>query len=113
MVRATLRMVLEDEPDLLVVGEAADGAAARELVHELRPEVLLADMRMPPPDGIELARLLCREAPDVRTIIVSAHEDAALVREALAAGAVAFVAKRAGPEELLEAIRRAVPRVRL
>lgn len=105
MVRAGLRMLVEDEDDMAVVAEAADGAEALRLTLETRPDVLLADLRMPPPDGIELARLLREQAPDVRTIIVSAHEDAEIIAEALAAGAVAYVVKRAGPAALVEAIR--------
>jgi DNA-binding NarL/FixJ family response regulator len=107
LVRAGLRMLVEDEDDMVVVGEAADGAEALRLTLETQPDVLLADLRMPPPDGIELARLLRGQAPQVRTIIVSAHEDGEIITEALAAGAVAYVVKRAGPGALVEAIRGA------
>ena len=105
MVRAGLRMIVEDEDDMAVVGEAADGGEALRLALAERPHVVLADLRMPPPDGIELARLLREQAPEVRTIIVTAHEDAAIMAEAQAAGAVGSVVKRSGPELLVEAIR--------
>lgn len=105
LVRMSLRMVLEEEPDFEVVGEAADGVRALELAHALRPNVVLADIRMPPPDGIELARLLSRDLPATRTIVVSMHEDAGTVRDALAAGAAGYVLKRSGPCELIDAIR--------
>lgn len=105
MVRAGLRMIVEDEDDMLVVGEAADGAEGLRVALETRPDVLLADLRMPPPDGIELARLLRQRAPETRTIIVTAHEDGEIARDALAAGAVGYVVKRAGPTALIDAIR--------
>lgn len=105
MVRAGLRMLIEDEPGLEVVGEAQDGAEALRLAHALRPTIVLADLRMPPPDGIELARLLARDLPEMRTIVVSMHEDRATVADALAAGAAGYVIKRSGPDELIAAIR--------
>jgi DNA-binding NarL/FixJ family response regulator len=60
---------------------------------------------MPPPDGIELARLLSQAAPAVRTIVLTMHQDAALVAAANAAGAAGYVVKQSGPDELLQAIR--------
>jgi two-component system response regulator NreC len=106
MVRSGLRMILEDEPGMEVVGEAGDGARALELVMALLPTILLADISMPPPDGIELARLLHLEAPRVKTILVTMHEDAEMLQDARAAGAAGFVVKRSGADELLRAIRR-------
>ncbi len=105
LVRTGLCMILEDEPDMEVVGEAGDGVRALELALALLPTVVLADFSMPPPDGIELVRLLCRDAPGVRTIIVTMHEDGQMVQDAFAAGAAGFVLKRSGPGELLRAIR--------
>jgi DNA-binding NarL/FixJ family response regulator len=104
LVRTGLRMILGLEQDIEVVGEAKDGAQALELVLALRPAILLADISMPPPDGIELARLLRRDAPDCKTVIVSMHEEDAMVRGALAAGAAGYVLKRSGPDELIRAI---------
>ncbi len=106
MVRTGLCMILEDEPDLEVVGEAEDGARALELALALLPTVVLADISMPRPDGIELARLLCRDAPSVKTIMVSMHQDPEIVDDAFAAGAAGFVLKQSGPDELVQAIRR-------
>jgi DNA-binding NarL/FixJ family response regulator len=105
LVRAGLRMIVEDENDLAVVGEAADGEEALRLALAERPAVLLADLRMPPPDGIELARLLREQAPEIKTIIVSAHEDPEIMRDAMRSGAAAYVIKREGPTALLDAIR--------
>jgi two-component system, NarL family, response regulator NreC len=106
LVRTGLCMILEDEPGMEVVGEAADGAEALELALELRPSVVLADVSMPPPDGIELARLLRRKLPATKTIIVTMHEDDEVARDALAAGAAGYVIKRSGPQELTRAIRQ-------
>jgi two-component system response regulator NreC len=105
MVRTGLRMILEDEPDIDVVGEAADGKRALELALRVRPTVVLADVSMPPPDGIELARLLRRDLPGTKTLLVSMHEEEVVVRSGLAAGAAGYVAKRSGPDELLVALR--------
>lgn len=105
LVRTGLRMILEDEPGFEVVGEAANGARALELAFALMPTILLADISMPPPDGIELARLLCQDDCPVKTIMVSMHEDAGLLREALAVGVWGYVAKRSGPAEMIRAIR--------
>lgn len=107
LVRAGLRMMLEDEPDLEVVGEASDGAEALTMTLALQPTIVLADVSMPPPDGIELTRLLRRDVPDVKTIVVTMHEDAEMLRDALAGGAAGYVLKRSGPVELLAAIRAA------
>jgi DNA-binding NarL/FixJ family response regulator len=107
MVRTGLCMILEDEPDIEVVGEAKDGAAALKLASTLLPTIVLADISMPPPDGIELARLLCRELPGIRTIVVSMHEDPRMLRAALQAGAVGYVVKRSSSDELVRAIRAA------
>jgi DNA-binding NarL/FixJ family response regulator len=106
MVRSGLRMLLEDEPGVEVVGEAADGAQALKLALALLPTVVLADISMPPPDGIELARLLCGLAPSVKTIMVTMHQDEEMVQDAWAAGAAGFVVKQSGPDELVGAIRR-------
>lgn len=108
LVRTGVRMILEDEPGVEVIGEAKDGAQALELALEMSPTVVLADVSMPPPDGIELARLLRRNLPMTKTIIVTMHEDDEVAREAFAAGAVGYVIKRSGPENLIRAIRAVV-----
>jgi two-component system, NarL family, response regulator NreC len=105
LVRTGLLMILETEPDIRVVGEAADGARALELALALRPSIVLADISMPPPDGIELTRLLRRDLPGTRTLVVSMHEDEGIVREALAAGAAGYLVKRAAPSDLIRAVR--------
>ena len=106
LVRSGLCMILEDEPGMEVVGEAADGTHALRLALDLLPTIVLADISMPPPDGIELARLLCRDAPGVKTIMVTMHEDREMLLDAWAAGAAGFVVKRSGADELVQAIRQ-------
>jgi DNA-binding NarL/FixJ family response regulator len=105
LLRAGLRSLLAAEPDMQVVGEAADGTDALQLALELRPDVLLADISMPGPDGIELARWISRELPTTRVLMVSMHEDVRLVQDALAAGAAGYVSKRAAEADLVTAIR--------
>ncbi len=106
-VRHMLRMRLESEPDLRIVGEAADGQAGIELVQELRPDVVLMDVVMPHLDGIAAASALCALAPETAVVILTLHGDAATRAQALAAGAVALIEKGQGDPQLLDAIRRA------
>lgn len=101
-----LRMRLELEPDLVVVGEAEDGQAAIDLVSARSPDVIVLDLEMPGMDGIAAAQVLHAIAPEGKLIILSIHGDMAARKRALAAGAVEFVEKNAGVEHLLEAIRR-------
>ena len=91
--------------DIEVVGEAASGTEAVALIQQLKPDVVLADISMPPPDGIGLATELQTLAPNVRVLVLTMHEDVELAREALRAGAAGFVIKRASPADVFEAIR--------
>ena len=106
MVRVGLRMVLSGEPDLEVVGEAADGAAAVDVVLETRPDVVLMDVRMPLMDGIEAARQLAAEDDGgPRVLMLTTFDLDEYVFQALRAGASGFLLKDRPPEELVEAIR--------
>ncbi|RKN43132.1 response regulator [Streptomyces hoynatensis] len=107
MVRGGLRMILEDQPDITVVGEAADGAEAVELARRLRPDVTLADIRMPRLDGIEVTRALTAGPDPLRVVVVTTFDLDEYVYGALRAGAVGFVLKDAGPALLVEAVRAA------
>ncbi|MGI5232060.1 response regulator [Actinoallomurus sp. CA-142502] len=109
MVRNGLRLILQDQPDITVVAEAADGAEAIALARRLRPDVCLIDIRMPRLDGIEVTRALA--GPDVhdplRVVIVTTFDLDEYVYGALRAGAVGFILKDAGPTLLVEAVRAA------
>ena len=109
MVRSGLRFILEDQPDITVVAEAADGAEAVTLARRLRPDVCLVDIRMPRLDGIEVTRALAGPAvPDpLRVVIVTTFDLNEYVYGALRAGAVGFILKDAGPVLLAEAVRAA------
>jgi len=105
MVRHGLRRILESQPDLTVVGEAADGQAAVDLARQLRPDVALVDIRMPRLDGIEVTRRL---AGQTRVVIVTTFDLDEYVYPALQHGASGFVLKRAGPALIIEAVRAAM-----
>jgi len=105
IVRQGLRLLLEAVPDLELVGEAADGLEAVHLAERLQPNVLVLDLMMPGRDGLEVARQVTRRSPRTRIIILSMHSNEAYVLEALRAGAVGFVLKDSGAEELVQAIR--------
>ncbi|GAA4621086.1 response regulator transcription factor [Actinoallomurus vinaceus] len=109
MVRGGLRLILEDQPDITVVAEAADGAEAVALARRLRPDVCLVDIRMPGLDGIAVTRALAGPGvPDpLRVVIVTTFDLDEYVYGALRAGAAGFILKDAGPTLLVEAVRAA------
>ena len=106
MVRRGLRLVLEAEDDLEVVGEAADGGEAVEEALRLRPDVVLMDVRMPRMDGVEACRRLTGESPTKVVILTTFDLDEHLFA-AIRAGASGFLLKASRPEELVSAIRAA------
>lgn len=104
VVRQGLRALLEAAPDLAVVGEAADGAAAVEMTVRLVPDVLILDLVMPG-NGLEVLRQVMQQAPRTRVIVLSMHSSEAYVVEALKAGASAYVVKDATASDLARAVR--------
>ncbi|WP_326558106.1 response regulator transcription factor [Micromonospora sp. NBC_01796] len=109
MIRGGLRLILEDQPDISVVGEASDGVEAIDLARRLRPDVCLVDIRMPRLDGLEVTRALAGPgvAHPLRVIVVTTFDLDDYVYGALRGGAVGFLLKDAGPALLVEAVRAA------
>jgi two-component system response regulator NreC len=105
VLRAGLRVLLNREPDIRVVGEAADGGQALQLCATLKPDVVLMDVSMPGDDGIETTRKLKTSWPNIRVLILTVHEDSSLLQEAIRAGASGYIVKRAAESELVDAIR--------
>jgi len=110
LVRSGLRVIIDGEPDLDVVGEVADGADVPAAVAATRPDVILMDVRMPGLDGISATRALVSRSDRAgvaapRVLVVTTFENDDYVLDALRAGAAGFVLKRAHPEQVLHAIR--------
>ncbi len=105
IVRAGLRALIHNEIGLDLIGEAAGGFEAIELVEKNNPDVLVLDISMPDLDGISVTRMLKPNFPDLRILILTLHEDEALVKEAIKAGASGYVLKRAAESELVTAIQ--------
>ena len=105
VVRAGLRMILEPSEDVEVVGEAADGRSALEMVRELDPDVVLMDIRMPVLDGIDATRLLCAAGARARVLVLTTYGLDEYVYDALKAGAAGFLLKTDPPARLVEAVR--------
>jgi DNA-binding NarL/FixJ family response regulator len=99
--------LLSADPDLEVVGEAEDGMEALRLAATLRPDMVLLDITMPPENGIETAKRLKQEHPQLGVLFLTMHEDEGLLHEALRAGAAGYVIKRAEEAEIVQAIHAA------
>ncbi len=100
LVRAGLRKLLESIPGMEVVGEAGDGLQLLEMVEKLQPQVVLMDIAMPGLNGLEATGRLVKAWPSIRVLILSMHQNAEYVRQALRQGAVAYLLKDAAPMEL-------------
>jgi DNA-binding NarL/FixJ family response regulator len=105
MVRAGLRLILDGQADIEVVGEAADGEEAQVAVRRDRPDLVLMDIRMPRLDGIAATRKLIEHDPAVRVLVVTTFDADQYVFEALRAGASGFILKDSSPEQLVAAVR--------
>ncbi|MGW5263749.1 response regulator [Microbispora sp. NPDC004025] len=105
LIRTGLRIIVESEPGLSVVGEASDGAEAVSVVRTTKPDVVLMDVRMPAADGIQATQALAAAGSAPKVIVVTTFENDDYVYEALRAGASGFLLKRARADELVQAIR--------
>ena len=104
VVRAGMRMLLESDPELAVVGEGANGEEAIRLARELKPDIVLMDVTMPVLDGIEATRQIAAQEGAPAVLALTIHEGQDYFFHMLVAGAAGYVPKRAAPEELLHAI---------
>lgn len=107
VVRSGLRMLLENEADLVIVGEASTGGQALEMVETLEPDVVIMDITLPDISGIDATRRIKELHPAVAIVALTIHEDQQYFFEMLQAGASGYVPKRAAPDDLITAIRAA------
>lgn len=108
LIRAGLVLVVQQQPDLSVIGEADDGRQAVQLVESLKPDVVVMDIGMPNLNGIEAARQITASRPDTAVVILSMHADEGYVLRALKAGARAYLLKDSATTDLVQAIRAVV-----
>jgi two-component system response regulator NreC len=105
VVRTGLRMLLENQPHIKIIGEANTGLQALEMADSLNPDVVIMDITLPDISGIEATRQLRQSHPDLPVVALTIHEDEQYFFEMLQAGASGYVPKRAAPEDLLNAIQ--------
>jgi two-component system response regulator NreC len=108
VVRSGIAALLGVDPEIEIVGEAADGEETLRLVETLHPDLVLLDITMPPEDGLKTAQRLKEKHPEVFVLFLTMHEDEDLLREALRVGGSGYVIKRADEAEIIRAIRAAV-----
>ena len=108
VVRSGLRMLLDNEADLTIVGEAGTGQEALQLVEQLQPDLVLMDIGLPDMSGIEVTHQIKQRWPNIAIVALTIHEDEEYFFKMLQAGVNGYVTKRAAPEELLTAVRTAI-----
>ncbi len=107
LVRLGLKTLIDDQPDMHVVGEASSAQEALHLVERLHPQVVLMDIRLPGVGGLEATREITRRFPEVKVVMLTSYADEELVVSAIRAGAVGYLLKEVGNEEVLSGIRLA------
>jgi DNA-binding NarL/FixJ family response regulator len=105
MVREGLRLLIDNQPDMRVVGEAASGRELLLKARELKPDVVVTDLSMPDLNGLQATARLHAEAPAVKVVAITANEDESYLRQLCQAGAAGYVLKRSAGDELVKAIR--------
>ncbi len=105
VLRAGLKMLIDAQPDMQVVGDAEDGEEAVERVASLKPDIALLDVNMPKLDGLEALRRLKAASSEARVLILSMYDDEGYLRRALEAGASGYILKKAADSELMAALR--------
>ena len=106
ILRDGIRSLLESQEDIIVVGEAGDGAEAIKLVDKLVPDIVLMDISMPKTNGLEATRIIKDRHPQIKVLILTQHDNREYIAPALSAGAAGYVLKRSGRREMLNAIRQ-------
>ncbi len=105
VLRSGLRLLLSEQPDMEVVGEAADGEEAIEKTRELNPDILLLDITMPGIGGLDALDRIKKECPQVRIVVLTMHDDESYMERVMASGGSGYVLKKAADTELISAIR--------
>ncbi|GAB4042482.1 response regulator transcription factor [Spirosoma jeollabukense] len=108
VVRKGVRMLLEDETDIQIIGEAADGDEAIDMLADIQPDVLLLDITMPRMSGIDALKVISQQYPKVRTLMFSMHNNPDYILKAVQNGAAGYLLKDTGLEEILRAVRSVV-----
>lgn len=105
IVRQGIRALLDEEPDITIVGETGDGSEALLLAQKLRPDIVLMDLSLPGINGIEATRQICERFPAIKVVVLSMHDGEEYVFRALRAGAAGYVIKQSTSDELVLALR--------
>jgi DNA-binding NarL/FixJ family response regulator len=105
VVREGLKVLINAQPDMIVIGEAGDGQTAWQQAQECQPDVVVMDITMPKLNGVEATVQLKRVCPDIKILALSVHEDTSYLRQLLAAGAAGYILKHAAADDLIQAIR--------
>ncbi|MGY4878346.1 UvrY/SirA/GacA family response regulator transcription factor [Vreelandella aquamarina] len=106
LVRSSIALLLENERDIHIVGEANDGETAVSQSRQLKPDIVLMDIRMPGIGGLEATRRIQRGLSNIRVLILTAHLDDSVAKKMYEAGAAGFLSKGADPDEMINAIRQ-------
>ncbi|MBK8027226.1 MAG: response regulator transcription factor [Chloroflexi bacterium] len=105
VLRAGLRVLLNSEPDITVVGEAGDGAEALRVVAEVQPDILVLDLMMPHVKGLDVIEQIITSYPETRVLVLTMHTDTQYIRHVMKAGGAGYVLKSSADTELIKAIR--------